>query len=127
MEKTDNVVAACAALREAPKPDYTIADAIDDAIWVRRTPDGFMEPEKGKLLIVTLLSALERSKCYLNAVRRGQEVFVLVQQDRAAASPIELWALDAQKHGCPEAKVQEALQTARRWREQQPNVTKWPT
>lgn len=110
----------------ASKP-YTIADAIADAQWVERTPDGFMDPMAAKRTIVTLLAALQQSSCYFNAVRRGQATFVLVEQDRAAPIAIEVWAQTAEGHGCAEEKVVSALRTAANWRTQPANVTKWPT
>jgi hypothetical protein len=127
-EESSKVVADMAEQREAAaKPsDITILDAIDDAQWLRRTPDAIVGPDRLRRIIDTLLSGLERSRCYYNAVRRGQEVFVLVQQDRAAPPAIGQWAAVAAVHGCPDEKVQNALSTAERWRQQLATATKWP-
>lgn len=126
MSAAGEVVKACADQREATRPQFTIANAIEEGQWLRRTPDGIIAPELAKRTILTLLSALESSRCFFNAVQRGQEVFVLVQQDRAAPAAIEVWALDAGRHGCKSGKVEDAMQTAHRWRSLQPHMTKWP-
>jgi hypothetical protein len=127
-EEGSKVVGEMAEQREAAAkpPELSILDAIDDAQWLRRTPDGVVGPERLRGIVDTLLSALERSRCYYNAVRRGQETFVLVQQDRAAPAAIGQWAAIAATHGCPDEKVQSALSTAERWRQQVPTSTKWP-
>jgi len=127
-EEGSKVVADMAEQREAAaKVEMTILDAIDDAQWLRRTPDGVVGPMRLRGIVDTLLSALERSRCYYNAMRRGQETFVLVQQDRAAPAAIGQWAAIAATHGCPDDKVQNALSTAERWRKQLATATKWPT
>ena len=126
-EAGSKVVADIAEQREAAaKVEMTILDAIDDAQWLRRTPDGVVGPMRMRAIVDTLLSGLERSRCYYNAVRRGQEVFVLVQQDRAAPPAIGQWAAVAAVHGCPDEKVQNALATAESWRHQLATATKWP-
>lgn len=121
-----DVVQACAAQREGSVRPFTIADAIEEAKWLRRTPDGIIAPELAKRTITTLLAALESSKCFFNAVQRGQEVFVLVQQDRAAVPAIQRWATTAGNHGCSLEKVNDAFRTAERWEKQDPAATKWP-
>ncbi len=126
--ETTNVVADCERIRrEAAEAPYTIAHAIADAQWVRGTPDGLLVPEKAKQCIDTLLAALERSRCYFNATLRGQEVFVLVQQDRAAPAAIVAWADAALEHDCPQDKVVDAYQMSGRWTNQPLKDTKWPT
>jgi hypothetical protein len=126
-QEGSKVVADMAQQREAAgKVEMTILDAIDDAQWLRRTPDGVVGPMRMRAIVDTLLSALERSRCYYNAMRRGQETFVLVQQDRAAPAAIGQWAAIAATHGCPDDKVQNALSTAERWRKQLATATKWP-
>lgn len=120
------VVTACAENRASQRREFTIAAAIEEAKWLRRTPDGIIAPELAKRTITTLLAAIERSTCYLNAVQRGQEVFVLVQQDRAAVPAIQRWATTAGNHGCSLEKVNEAFRTAERWEKQDPAATKWP-
>lgn len=123
------VVAEMSAQRTANdvRSEYTILDAIDDALWLRRTPDAVVTVARVRRIADTLLAALERSRCYYHAARRGQEVFVLVQQDRAAPAAIGQWAAIAAVHGCPDEKVQNALATAERWRQQLLTATKWPT
>lgn len=109
-----------------PEAEYSILDAIDDALWLRRTPDGVVGADRLRKITDTLLAALQRSKCYYNAVRRGQEVFVLVQQDRAAPWAIRKWGTRAHEHGCPKEKVDAAFATAQRWEQQDQAMTKWP-
>jgi len=127
-EEGSKIVADIAEQRDATaKPsDITILDAIDDAQWLRRTPDAIIGQDRLRRIIDTLLSGLEVSRCYYNAVRRGQETFVLVQQDRAAPAAIGQWAAIAATHGCPDGKIENALATAERWRQQLATATKWP-
>lgn len=126
--KSHPVVADMSKQREAAaNAPYTFEHALKDAEWLRSTPDGLLTPEKHKQLAVTLLAAIERSTCFKNATIRGQEVFVLVQQDRAAPSAIVAWAGEADEHGCDPAKTTEAYRTAARWRNQPLENTKWPT
>lgn len=121
------VVADCADARAAAAAvPYTVADAIADAQWVRRTPDAMIGDPKARKVIEALLAALERSTCYLNAMQRGQEVFVMVQQDRAAPAAISTWATVASRHGCAFDKVDGAFRVAERWRSQADHATKWP-
>lgn len=124
--KPADVVQACAEQRAASTRQHTIADAIEEARFYRRTPEAIMDSHQAKRCIETLLSALERSTCYLNAVARGQGVFVLVQQDRAAPAAIEAWAAVAKLHGCNPEKVESAFVTAHAWRSQSVERTKWP-
>ena len=126
MSAAGDVVKACAAQREGSVRPFTIVDAIEEAKWLRRTPDGIIAPELAKRTITTLLAALESSKCFFNAVQRGQETFVLVQQDRAAVPAIQRWATTAGNHGCSLEKVNDAFRTAERWEKQEPTATKWP-
>jgi hypothetical protein len=122
-----NVVADATKMREAAATrEYTMADAIADARWVERTPDGLLDAERARQIITTLHAALQRSRCYYNAVQRGQEVFVLVQQDRAAPLAITAWANIAGNHGCPQEKVDDAIRVAIAWRGLAPETTKWP-
>lgn len=122
----NKVVAEMSAQRASQQPEYTILDAIDDALWLRRTPDGEVSNDRLRRIVDTLLSALQRSQCYYNAVRRGQEVFVLVQQDRAAPWAIRKWGTRAHEHGCPKEKLDSAFATAQRWEAQNTAMTKWP-
>lgn len=120
------VVEDCAAMREGPRADYTIARAIDDARWLRATPDAVISPARCKQIIETLLGGLERSPSYLKAMSLGQEVFVLMQQDRAAPAAIVAWADAAAEHGCPAEKLSEAYGISGRWTHQPLALTKWP-
>jgi hypothetical protein len=105
----------------------TIPQAIEEAERIRRMPAEYMvTPAKMKLINATLLSALEASSCYFRAAKKGEEVFVLRQQDRAAPHAIDTWAVVARDRGCPEQKVQSAFSKAIRWREQDDATTKWP-
>lgn len=115
MEKTENVVAACAAMREAPGPEYTIVQAIDDAKWVRGTPDGILAPDAAKRTIVALLAALEASPCYFKGVRLGIPTFTILGYDRAGHIAIREWANAAQAHGCRMEKVTDARMRVVEW------------
>lgn len=126
-EEASKVVTDMAEQRQAAaKPEMSILDAIDDAQWLRRTPDGQVTADRLRRICDTLLSALERSPCYFNAVRRGQETFVLVSQDRAAPHAIMEWVQWAERHGCPDSKCEQAAQTAQKWINQPTTATKWP-
>lgn len=122
----DQVIAETANQREAQSPEYTVADAIRDAQFYRTRPDIIVDSKKSRLVMDTLLSGLELSRCYLNAVQRGQQVFVLVEQDRAAPVAINMWAALARDHGCPQEKVDQAFATAERWHAKPVTTTKWP-
>jgi len=123
-----SVVADMAADREAQtKRGMTIQEAIEGALWLRRTPDGHMDTAKLRVLALTLLSALEASTCYFKAMQKGEEVFVLRQQDRAAPLAIDTWANAAEIKGCGHAKVADARAIAARWLKQDLDTTKWPT
>src|SRR5258708_24957373 len=110
MEKpTTNVIAACAEQREAKhaaeQQPMTIPEAISQAIWTRKTPDGFLDPALAKKTIVALLSALEASPCYFKGARLGIPTFTLLAYDRAGHIAIREWANAAQAHGCRMEKV----------------------
>lgn len=107
-----------------PKPQYTIVDALADARHLRKQPEYLIDGPNSRKLIETLLSALERSPCYLNAVIKGRETFVLVSTDRSAPFAIRNWAEHAAAHGCQ--KVVEAFRIAQRWEQQDQKLTKWP-
>lgn len=119
------VVQECAATREqAAAAPYTVATAIADAQYYRAHPECVVGTQQLKRVVDTLLSAVESSPAFYNAVCRGQEVFVLVEQDRAAPGAIFAWATAAEAHGCK--KVEPARAKAVRW-SQSPRVeTKWP-
>ena len=119
------IVAACTEQRMHQR-QFTINDAIEEALWLRRTPDGVLSPDVAKRTIEALYASIERSRCFLNATRRGQEIFVLAQQDRAAPAAIAAWAATARSHGCQSEKVDSAFRTAQRWGAQSVDTTKWP-
>lgn len=125
--EANQVTAQTTTQREATRPPYTIADAIRDAQFYRTRPDIVVDSRKAKQVMDTLLAGLELSRCYFNAVQRGQEVFVLVQQDRAAPAAIVAWADAAAEHGCENAKVDDAYRMSGRWTNQPTEKTKWPT
>jgi hypothetical protein len=122
-----DVVRDMAAAREVlPPRTMTIEGAIGKALWLRMQPESILDDKQAKLTIDTLLSALEYSPCYFKAVQKGEEVFVLRMQDRAAPHAIAEWAQWARRHGCLPAKVDQALATAQRWIQQAIEKTKWP-
>jgi hypothetical protein len=125
---THPAVAACAQAREeAAKPKVmTIAQAVDHAAFLERIQDGIVAPDTARAAIRTLLAALQASPCYYKAVLKGEEVFVLRQQDRAAPHAISEWAQWAEQHGCSPAKVDSARTKASRWISQAIDTTKWP-
>lgn len=112
--------------QNAPQP-ITIAAAIGKAQFLRTQPELILSDRDAKATIGALLAALELNRCFFKALVRGQEVFVLVQQDRAAPHAIAEWAAFAMKHDCEPAKVDDALRTVKRWMDQPDNATKWPT
>lgn len=102
----------------------TVAEAINEARWMRRTPDGISSPVVNRKVIDVLLAALEVNPAYLKAVEKNEPTFVLRAQDLAAPTVIGTWAAIAAAQGCDEDKVQEAMSKAalmERW----PN-RKWP-
>jgi hypothetical protein len=126
-ETATRIIAESAELREKHALRVmTVQDAIDEALWLRRTPDGILSPDVAKQTIATLHAALEASRCYYNAVRRRQQTFVLVEQDRAAPAAIAAWAATARAHGCPAEKVENAFRVAQEWRSRPEHATKWP-
>lgn len=127
-QQVEKVLSETAAQREdamADKP-MTISEAINWALWMRRTPDGLLSPEIQRRTVAALLSALESSPCFFKAVQKGEEVFVLRQQDRVAPKAIRTWAVEAEQHGCGEKKVIHAFQIAKAWEGQDQINTKWP-
>lgn len=109
-------------------PSMTVAEAIREAQHIRAQREEYLvTPQKLKLINATLLSAIESSPCFLKAKQKGEEVFVLRQQDRAAPFAIASWADLADGHGCAHEKVTDARAIATRWRVQHDDQTKWPT
>ena len=108
------------------EPDLTIAEAITRATDIIASPGMTFGETSARRIITGLLAGLHYSPCYFKALRKGEEVFVLRQQDRAAPDAITEWAELANEHGCEGEKVNSAYQKAKRWREQDLAVTKWP-
>jgi len=121
---TPDVVRDCAAAREQPKPQYTIADAITDAQFYRQQPEYIVDLEKAKRVIDTLLSALEASPCYFKGARLGIPTFTLLAYDRAGHSAMLDWADAAEAHGCRAEKINEARAHAIEWADR-PDA-RWP-
>lgn len=109
----------------APRP-MTIAEAFEEARWLRRMPEGIVSPEIAKRTIETLYAAIDAHPTLRKALERNQEIFVLVEQDRCAPVAITQWADMAKAHGCPEWKVDEAYGKAVRWLKSPDGVKKWP-
>lgn len=119
------VVEACAGDRAAIVPaPLTIAEGIFRARQMLRTAEQLGPNERA--VITSLLAAIEYSPTYAKAITRGQEVFVLVEQDRAAPFAIRQWAEVAEKRGAPPEKVLGAQIRARCWEEAPAINTKWP-
>ncbi len=123
-ERACDAIAEMAAQRAAAVRDMTLEGAIALATWAKEHPADNTS-QAGKALVL-LLQALQRSGCYYKAALKGEEVFVLRQQDRAAVSPILMWAQLARANGCRMDKVDNAMETALRWGEQPEAATKWP-
>jgi hypothetical protein len=126
MSGAGDVVGECAAQREnlSAGGEISIAQAIDQARWLRRTPDGIVSADVARRVIDTLLAALEVNPAYLKAVAKNEPTFVLRAQDLSSPTVIGTWAQIAAAHGCGEDKVQEALAKAalmERWANR-----KWP-
>jgi hypothetical protein len=124
--KSHPVVASCAEQRAAASTGYTIAEAINDAEFLRRQPEAILSDSQAKRLIDTLLCALQLHPSYLTAVVRGQDVFPLIEQDRAAPFAIRQWAEVAERHGTPPEKILGAKLRAKRWAESALPSKKWP-
>jgi hypothetical protein len=115
-----------AAQREASKSmPFTIANAIEEALWMRKTPDGYMTPEKQRLLVLTLLSALESSPCFFKGARLNIPTFTLLSYDLAGHAALQAWINAAEAHGCRPEKVDDARRILRTW-SQLPGL-RWPT
>lgn len=105
---------------------YTLTSAIEQALFLRKQQECLLSGPEARALIDTLLSAIESSPCYMKALLKGEEVFVLRQQDRAAPGAIDNWAAEAKRHGCPEEKVRTAFAKSKRWAHLPDEKTKWP-
>src|SRR4051812_34356031 len=73
-------------------------------------------PQAYRDIIAGLMAAMERSPTFVKAMERGQEVFVLVQQDKLAPALLHRWALGAAQHGCKWRKAFDAMQLGLRWK-----------
>lgn len=124
------IVDACAEhrtqTRRAADNPLTIPEAIDLALWIRKTPDCLISHDRLRQLADGLLSALQKYPVYLRAMQAEQDVFVLIDRDRAAPAAIQRWAETADEHGCAPDKVNEAYRKAARWTAQSDAVTRWP-
>ena len=125
--KPEAVVQDCTAHREKVhlRP-MTLAEAFEEAKWLRRMPEGILSPAIARQTIEVLYAAIDANPVLRKALERNQEIFVLVQQDRCAPAAITTWADMAKAHGCPAEKVQEAYRKAVRWLEAPDAGKKWP-
>jgi hypothetical protein len=121
-----DIVRDTTAQREGDRRQMTIAQAFEEARWLRRMPEGILSPLVARQTIEVLYAAIEANPALRQALERGQEIFVLVEQDRAAPAAINLWADQASDHGCSVAKVEDAFRKAARWRDMPRIKTKWP-
>lgn len=122
---TSTVVEACAAMREQARENYTVAQALDDALWLRRTPDAVLSPDRSKQIIATLLAATEASPCFYKGVRDGVPTFTLLAYDQAGHAAIRIWAQLAEQHGARPEKFASAIAMVTSW-ERRPDL-RWPT
>lgn len=99
---TASVVDACTAMREQARENYTVPQALDDALWLRRTPDAVLSPDRSKQIIATLLA-----------------------YDRAGHYGIQLWAQLAEQHGARPEKYASALAMVTSWERR--TDLRWPT
>lgn len=120
------IVSECRDQRAAAAVQYTISDAVFQARNLRRSSETLLADWEAKRLIDTLLVALEFSPAYLKALVRGQDVFVLAEQDRAAPYAIRQWAEVAGNHKTSPEKVLSARAKAKRWEENPLISKKWP-
>jgi hypothetical protein len=127
METTDakKIVDECAQQREQPERAMTVQEAIDEALWVERTPDGFLHPERSRTIIRTLHAALQASPCYYKGVRESIPTFTLLAYDPAGHAAIRRWADLAQTHGARPAKYESAIAMVRDWELR--TDLRWPT
>lgn len=119
-----DVVDGCAEQRSTPKPEYTIQNAIEDALWLRGVPDGFATPDKMKLITETLFRAIEASPCFYKGLRLNIETFTLLAYDKAGWHALDGWIAEAADHGCREEKLIDAR--ARLARFMQSQDARWP-
>jgi hypothetical protein len=122
--QTAGVVSEMQAQREAPRPPMTIPEAIDKAEWLRRTPDGWLDPDKARETIITLLSALEVSPCYFKGAKYGIPTATFLAYDKAAHYALRKWAEISQAHGAPAAKYGWGFSLANEWSKR--TDLKWP-
>lgn len=124
-EPTKGVVADCAEMREAPRAETTIPEAISTAQWLRRTPDAVLAPDAAKRVIDTLLAAIEASPSYFKGAHLGIPTFTLLAYDRAGHLAIDEWIKQAAAHGCRPEKLDDAR--ARLAEFMQRTDCAWPT
>lgn len=111
--------------KQEPKP-LTIPEAMFRARQILATPEMLFDTEGGRRIIVGLLAGIEYSPAYAKAISRGQDVFVLVEQDQVAPYAIRTWAEISGNHGTPPEKVLSAQAKAKRWQENALPGKKWP-
>lgn len=120
-----NVVEACARMREEERQHYTVADAVTDAKWLIGQPDGLMSPARTRQLVRTLLAAIEASPCYYKGALLGIPTFTLLAYDRAGHIAIREWANAAQAHGARPEKLADARAMVVQW--EMRDDCRWPT
>lgn len=120
-----DVVADCARMREEARREFTIADAIAEAEWLAKTPDGVLSHAVAKQTVLALLAALQSSPCYYKAVQRGIPTFTFLAYDKAGHDAIRLWSVLAEKHGARPEKYVTARTMVAAW--EQRTDLRWPT
>lgn len=111
----------------AAQPDrvITVAEAIAKAEDCLRQPELLFDTAGARRVILGLLAGLQSSPTYFRALKRGEEVFVLRQRDRAAPDAIKRWCELSSNHGCPQEKIEQAQVKADRWTAQPLSLTRW--
>lgn len=125
MSGAGDVVEDCARLREAPVGTYTIPQAIEDALWLERTPDAVLAPAKARQIVATLHAALQANPAVYKGARYGIPLFALLAYDRAGHVAITAWSNAAEEHGCRPEKVEDARRILSRWAAR--SDLAWPT
>ena len=125
MSAPEDVIQDCQRMREAPRPEYTVADAVEDAKWVERTPDGVLSPDRARQVIAMLHAALQASPCYYKAAQQNIPTFVLLGYDLAGHEAMIAWIAAASKHGCRPEKLADAIEILSRWKKL--SGLRWPT
>ena len=119
------IVADCAAMREQPRANYTVPEAIADALWLERTPDAVVSRDRLKQIIATLHAGLQASPCYYKGAREGIPTFTILAYDRAGHAAIRHWADLADDHGARATKYESARAMVTEWLKR--TDLRWPT